>query len=370
VTIEATGALLVGPSEISVEQIMFESPGRGQVSVRMSAAGVCHTDLHIADSSDGWGRGFPLLLGHEGSGIVEEVGPEVDHIEMGDHVAVACRVPCGACALCLRGDPRRCHESSPAPSAGIHVSSGEQVTPALGVGLFADTVVVDAKAAVRIPDTFDLAQASILGCAVMTGVGAVTHTARVFPGATVAVVGCGGIGLSTLQGARIAGAARIVAIDVTPEKLHWAKTFGATDTIDASTEDPVARTMELTEGHGVDFSFEAVGIPSCVDQCLRMLALGGVATLIGVHARDSKVEIPIGGADGYMARTRSLLVSHGGDSIPQHDLPTLISLSNRGLLDIDRMITHRLRLDALSTGFDLMRESKAIRSIVQFDDES
>ncbi len=245
--------------------------------------------------------------------------------------------------------------------------SGERVTAALGVGLFADRVVVDAMAAVRIPETFDLTWASILGCAVMTGVGAVTNTARVFPGATVAVVGCGGIGLSTVQGARIAGAARIFGVDVTHEKLGWALALGATDAVDASNGDPSAWIIDQTGGRGVDFSFEAVGTPQCVDQCLRMLAPGGVATLIGVHERDSRLDVAIGGTDGFMARTSSLLVSHGGDSIPQHDLVTLVSLSNLGLLDLGDMITHQVRLSELVTGFDLMKASKSIRSIVNFE---
>lgn len=352
---------------MALEEVEFEDPSRGQIAVRMAAAGVCHTDLHILDSDDGWGKSFPLILGHEGSGVVEEVGPEVHRLEVGDHVAIACRVPCGSCPLCRRGDTRRCSASSPSPATIRTVPSAEPVTPPLGIGLFAERVVVDAGAAVRIQRSFPLDQAGILGCALMTGVGAATNTARVFPGATVAVMGCGGIGLAAVQGARVCGAARIVAVDVAPDKLEWARSLGATDTIDASGADPVAAVLGQTEGVGVDFAFEAVGSKTSVAQCLRMLTTGGVLTIIGVPPREAKLELALGGSDGIFAKTSTIMVSHGGDSLPQHDLPTLCRLSDQGLLDIKQMITHRVPLSNIDRGFELMKEAASIRAIVDFD---
>jgi S-(hydroxymethyl)mycothiol dehydrogenase len=366
-TFETAAALLTSPGEITVEAVEFDPPGQGQIAVRMAAAGVCHTDLHIRDSEDGWGRGFPLLLGHEGSGVVEQVGTGVTVVSPGDRVAIACRVPCGVCALCRRGDTRRCSASSPGAATLRTVDGGTTVTPALGVGLFAERVVVDAGAAVLLPSTFPLDQAAILGCALMTGFGAVINTAHVFPGASVAVVGCGGIGLSAIQGARAAGAGQIVAIDVAPVKLEWASKLGATDVVDASTEDPVESVLSLTKGAGVDFAFEAVGLPSCVDECVRMLATGGVVTIIGVPQPDTRLEVALGGEEGIFAKTSTVLVSHGGDSLPQHDLPTIWQLSAKGILDIEQMLSHRVALDDLDRGFQLMRNAESIRTIVDFD---
>ncbi len=364
--VRASAALLVSPGVVEVEEVDFSLVGPGQVEVRMAAAGICHTDLHIRDSPDGWGKSFPLLLGHEGSGIVVDAGDGV-LLEPGDHVAIACRVPCGSCALCRRGDARRCKNSAPRPARIQRSTDQSSVTPALGVGLFADTVVVDAMAAVKVDPLIPLDVAAILGCALMTGVGAVTNTARVFPGATVAVIGCGGIGLSVVLGALLAGASKVIAIDLVPSKLSWASRLGATDVIDSSEENPVDRVREITGGEGVDFAFEAVGLATCVEQGLAMLAYGGVATVIGVPPRNHEVTFPLGGPSGFLANTNSLLVTHGGDSLPQHDLDVFASLILQGRLDVAKMISHRISLEDLDEGFQMMKAGESVRAVVVLD---
>ncbi len=361
--VRASAALLVSPGVVEFEEIDFPSVGPGQVEVRMAAAGICHTDLHIRDSADGWGRSFPLLLGHEGSGVVVGTGEGVS-LQIGDHVAIACRVPCGVCELCRRGDARRCRASAPHAAEIRRSEDQTSVTPALGVGLFADTVVVDAMAAVKMDPKIPLDVAAVLGCALMTGVGAVTNTARVFPGATVAVIGCGGIGLSVVLGAILAGASQIIAIDVVASKLGWAETMGATHVVDSSKDNPVDAVRRITGGAGVDFAFEAVGLAACVEQCLAMLSYGGVATVIGVPPPDQQITFPLGGPAGFLSNTNSLLVTHGGDSLPQHDLIVFASLILQGRLDVAKMVSHRIKLTELDEGFEMMRSGESVRAVV------
>ena len=365
--VRATAAILTSPGTIELDSVEFDGPNTGQVEVAMVAAGICHTDLHITDSDDGWGRPFPMLLGHEGSGVVVHAGNDVTALSAGDHVAIACRVPCGKCALCLRGDPRRCMASAAAPASIRRLSDDSTVSPALGVGLFADRVVVDARSAVKMDKSVPLDVAGVFGCALMTGIGAVVNTARVFPGATVVVIGCGGIGLSVVQGAVLAGARLVVAVDVVSKKLKWAEMLGATHTVNGAEADAVAAVRSITDDRGVDFAFEAVGSPVCVDQCLRMLAYGGVATVIGVPQPGDHVDVALGGPSGLFANTSSLLVTHGGDSLPQHDLKVFGQLLSQGRLPVEKMITHRIPLSDFDLGFEMMRAGESIRTIVSFD---
>ena len=253
----AKAALLEAPGRLEVDEIAFGGPDSGQILVRMQAAGVCHTDKHLHDSHDGWGRPFPMLLGHEGAGVVEEVGAGVDGFEVGDHVAIGCRVPCGSCAQCRRGFTRLCQSSSARMPVIERASNRQSILSPVGIGLFSELVPVDARAAVVMDKDLPMGMLGLLGCAVMTGVGAVFNTARVWSGARVAVVGCGGIGLAAVQGARAANARQIIAVDLTEQKLSWARKLGATDTVNASQQDPVPAVRSLTDGVGVDFSFEA-----------------------------------------------------------------------------------------------------------------
>ncbi len=363
---ETTAAILAAPGRLAIERITFQGPGPGQILLRMVAAGVCHTDMHFHDSPDGRGNEFPMILGHEGSGIVEAVGEGVTHLQAGDQAAVGCRVPCGVCSMCRRGDTRRCRASSPQAPDITLVGDGTAVNTPIGIGLFAELIPVDAAAAVRIDPVIPVDKVGVLGCAVMTGTGAVLHAAQVWPGAAVAVIGCGGIGLAAVQGAAAANADKVIAVDVTEQKLEWAKKLGATHTIDASTEDVVEEARQITDGDGVDFSFEAVGKPACVEQAMAMLAYGGTATIIGVPPPGAAVSIPVGGPEGMFSRTTTLTVTHGGDGLPAFDLPLFAQMYRDGKLDLDTMITHEVPLDRMEEGFDHMRAADAIRTIVRF----
>ena len=363
---QTRAALLAAPGQLAVEEVTFEGPAPGQVLLRMAAAGVCHTDMHVYDSPDGRGWDFPMILGHEGSGVVEAVGEGVNHLQVGDNAAVGCRVPCGSCAMCQRGDTRRCMASS-AISPSIQLAKdGSAVNVPMGIGLFADLIPVDAAAAVRIEPDIPVEKLGTLGCAVMTGAGAVLHSARVWPGATVAVIGCGGIGLAAIQGAAAANADKVIAVDLNEQKLEWARRLGATHTVNATESDTVTEIRSLTNDQGVDFSFEAVGSSATVEQAMAMLAYGGTATMIGFPPEGSSVTLPIGGPNGMFRTTTTLTVTHGGDGLPMFDLPLFAQMYRDGRLDLDTMVSHEVSLENLGEGFDHMRASDSIRTIVRF----
>lgn len=364
---EARGALLNAPGEpLSVDEIELEPPGPGEVQVRLAASGVCHTDLHVKETG-GWGMPLPVLLGHEGAGYVEEVGEGVTDLVPGDPVVLAWRAPCGRCPACLRGEPRRCRSPLRAKRRLRRKRDGALVSQALLCGTFATRTIVHGKAAVKMPHELRLEKACLIGCAVATGVGAVLHTSPAWPASRVAVIGCGGVGLSVVQGARLAGAAQIIAVDVTPTKLEWARSFGATDAVHAGEQDPVAAVRELTGGDGVDFAYEAVGRPDCLEQAVRMLAHGGTATLIGVPKPGARVTLDLADAElGLFPNRASLRVSHGGDHLPAEDFPVLARLYLEGKLDLDRMVTREIGLEEVEDAFREMEHGNVIRSVIRF----
>ena len=256
-----------------VRDILIDSPGPNEVLIRIVASGVCHTDLTVK-VLNGNGMKFPIVLGHEGAGIVEEVGPGVTHLQVGDPVVIAYRAPCEQCPACRRGDPRRCYMAL-RPGPRIHRASDRAVcSQVLRCGTFATHTVVHAKAAIKMPAAMPLDKACLLACGVITGVGATLNTTPVARGSRVAVIGCGGVGLSVIQGARIAGASQVIAVDVNPTKLKWAKDFGATHLVNAKEVDAVTEVRRLTEDGwdgGVEYAFEATGIPMCTEQAVKML---------------------------------------------------------------------------------------------------
>jgi S-(hydroxymethyl)mycothiol dehydrogenase len=358
------GALLNAPGEpVAVEELALDAPGPGEVRVRLTAAGVCHTDLHVVETG-GWGMPLPVLLGHEGAAVVEELGEGVTGLAPGDPVVLAWRSPCGACAACGRGDPRRCRTPRRARRRIARVRDGERVTQTLLVGAFATRTNVHAEAAVKVPAELPAEQACLIGCAVATGVGSVLETSRPWPGATVAVIGCGAVGLSAVQGARLAGAARIVAVDVAPRKLEWALGFGATDAVDAAAGDAAATVRELTDGEGVDFAYEAVGRPGTVEQAVRMLAHAGTATLIGVPKPEQRVSFDLEGE--LFARRATIRVSHGGDQLPAEDFPRLARLALEGELDLAGMVTRTIGLDGVGEALHDLAGGEVIRSVIRF----
>jgi Zn-dependent alcohol dehydrogenase len=334
-----SGVVLRAPGEVALEEIVVDLPQAGEVRVRIEATGVCHTDLHVIEEN-GWGHRFPVLLGHEGAGTVEDVGDGVDTVAPGDRVVIGWKTACGICAPCLRGDPRHCRKPPGAPGR-LHRADGADLMPVLRTGTFATRTVVPAVAVARIPDELPVEQACLLGCAVATGVMSAIETAKVWPGARVAVIGCGAVGLSAIQGARIAGAAEIRAIDLDERKLEQALQFGATD---------------LGEGP-VDFAFDVVGRRSTFELALK---LAQTVVLIGLSPAGELAEVELPAL--FNKRTR-FIVSHGGDHLPE-DFPRLAQWAVDGRLDLAGMVTRTAPLAEWSEAFDAMRGGDVIRTVL------
>jgi S-(hydroxymethyl)mycothiol dehydrogenase len=364
---EARGALLNAPGEpISVEPIVLDPPGPGEVQVRVEASGVCHSDLHVKETN-GWVYPFPILLGHEAAGVIEEAGEGVTDLAAGDRVVVAWSVPCGDCPECRRGIPRRCRGQVGAAGRLHRGSDGQPLRAMLNTGTFADRTVVDARQAIKIPEGLPAEQACLIGCGVVTGVGAVLTTSPAWPGSNVVVIGCGGVGLSAVQGARIAEAGRIIAVDLDERKLDWAKRFGATDVVQAGEQDPVVAVWELT-GKGADFVYDIVGRGETLASAERMLGYNGVATLVGIPAPGQEAAIPLddGRGSGFFLKRGTLTVSFGGDQLPSEDFPRLAQYALDGKLDLGAMVSQTLGLDDVEAAFEEMRAGHVIRSVVTF----
>jgi S-(hydroxymethyl)mycothiol dehydrogenase len=306
------------------------------------------------------GNDFPYLLGHEGAGIVEAVGPGVRSPAVGDFVILAWRAPCGRCRFCALGSPNLCADSLNAqPRMRTH--DGLTLTPALGIGTFCTHTLVAAEQAVPVPPSVPAAQACLIGCGVMTGVGAAFYAANVRRGSTVAVFGCGGVGVSVIQGARLAQARQIIGVDVAENKLSWAREFGATDTVDARNSDPVERIHELTGGLGVDYSFESAGLPATLAEALWSRDLAGTCVMIGVHGPGSTLELPL---QRFFGLGGSLRVSWYGDCLPSRDFPLLCDLYLKGRLMLDEVVTKRITLGDIEQAIDDIHSGQVLRSVI------
>lgn len=343
-----------------LEEILIEEPGPGEVLVRIQASGVCHTDLMYKEGkiSDD----FPYLLGHEGAGIVEAVGEGVTTLAIGDYVVLAWRAPCEHCRFCLLGQPNLCSASLNAEPRMTAKSDGQALSPALGIGTFCTHTVVAAKQAIPVPKECPPSQACLIGCGVMTGVGAALYTAGVRRGSTVAVYGCGGVGCSVIMGSRLARAGKIIAVDIAQNKLDWARQFGATDLVDASKTDPVEAIKSLTGGNGVDYSFEAVGSPNTLLQALWSRDLAGTCTLIGVPDPSMVMELPM---LQFFGLGGSLRVSWYGDCLPSRDFPLLADWYRSGDLDLDRLVTREIGLEDTEAAFEAMHRGETLRSVIR-----
>jgi S-(hydroxymethyl)mycothiol dehydrogenase len=368
--IEGLGAIVErsgGP--VRVEPIRVQAPGPGEVRVQLAASGVCHSD-HWAIANGNWGAPFPMLLGHEGAGVVLDVGAGVEAVDPGDLVLLAWAVPCGTCRACRRDAPRKCAHAWSQPARICVARTGEPLQGTLSLGTLATHTVVHAAQVIPVRRGADLSRFCLLGCGVSTGVGAAVNTAGVWPGATVAVVGLGGIGLSALQGSRIAGAARIIAVDLVPAKLEWARAMGATDTVDASAGDAVAAVRALTDGEGVDVAFEATGVPHVVGEAVAMLRQAGVAVAIGVPPPGSSVTLnwSIGPSAAYPNKT-SLLVTDGGDALYE-DFATWLGWAVEGSLDLDAMVSREGRLTEadINEAFRAMLAGEVVRTVIRIDE--
>jgi Zn-dependent alcohol dehydrogenase len=337
------GVVLSSPRRVALEEIRVDAPQAGEVLVRIEATGVCHSDQHVIDE-DGWGHPFPVLLGHEGAGTVVGVGADVVAVSEGDRVVLGWKAACGDCAPCLRGAPRRCRKP-PAATGRLHRADGTVLTPVLRTGTFATHTVVPSAAVVRVPPELPFEQACLIGCAVATGVMSVLETAKVWAGARVAVIGCGAVGLSAVQGARIAGASEIRALDLDPRKREQARRFGAT----------------VDEPGPVDFVFDVVGRRSTVEQGLSLLVSGGTYVLVGLSPGGERAELDL---PGLFAKRTSIVVSHGGDYLPQEDFPRLAALALDGSLDLAGMVTRTAPLETWSEALDAMRSGDVIRTVL------
>jgi S-(hydroxymethyl)mycothiol dehydrogenase len=358
--ITARGVIAYKPGEPGViEDFLVPHPGPGEALVRILASGVCHTDLSAKNGVFGTDY-FPFLLGHEGAGIVEEVGDDVSNVAAGDFVILAWRAPCGECRFCRVGKPHLCAASLNATQK-MTTMDGTVLTPILGIGTFCTHTLVHAKQCIKVSNELPPEQMSLIGCGVMTGVGAALYTADVQPGQSVAVIGCGGVGDSVIMGAKLAGATTIIAVDVDPRKLEWAKGFGATHTVNPKDGDPVAAIKEITGGFGVNASFEAVGKPETLLTALWARDLAGTCVIIGVAGQDAMVELPFA---KFFDLGGALKVSWYGDCLPTRDFPMLTDLYLQGRLPLDAFVSETIALDDVEAAFGRMASGDVLRSVV------
>lgn len=344
----------------AVEELTIEPIGKREVLVRILACGLCHSDLYVLET-EGWGMRFPILLGHEGAGVVEEVGRDVTSVAPGDRVVVAWRAPCGECPQCRRGDSRRCSSQLRAKRRLHRAADDALLTPVLRCGTLADHAVVHEACAVKVPEELPVEQAALLACGFSTGAGAALWATPVREGSSVAVIGCGGVGLAVVQGALLAGAERIVAVDVAPEKLEPATELGATDVVDATAGDPVEAVRELTGGRGVEFAFSAIGAETGLAQAIRMCAYAGTATLVGMPLPGAKLEIDLY-ADMFGPKP-TIAVTHGGDTIPQEDFPFLAQAALEGRIDLGRFVTSTISLEEVPERLARIGQNGEIRTV-------
>lgn len=352
---------------LSVEEVELDPPGHGEVLVKVAAAGLCHSDLSVINGDRP--RPTPMVLGHEAAGVVEEVGPGVDDLAKGDHVIMVFVPSCGHCPPCAEGRPALCEPGAVANTAGTLLSGarrlhrdGNDVHHHIGVSAFAEYATVSRRSLVKIERELPLDQAALFGCAVLTGVGAVINTARLPVGASVAVVGLGGVGLSSLLGAVAAGARRIVAVDLSDEKLGLARQLGATDTVNAGSPDAANNVREVTKG-GVEFSFEMAGSARAMELAYKITKRGGTTVTAGLPPPDATLPLPL---VNLVAEERTVKGSYIGTCVPSRDVPRLIELYRRGRLPVDRLMSGRLALDDINIGFDRLAEGKAVRQVVVF----
>ena len=357
-------AVLHAPRQaMTIENVSIEKPGRREVLVRTAAAGLCHSDLHFIEGS--YPTPVPAVLGHESAGVVEAVGEDVTYLKPGDHVISCLSMFCGHCEFCLSGHLSICQDPSvkPAPGKARRLNwKGEHMNQFLNLSSFAEQMVVHEHALVKVRDDMPLDLASLIGCSVITGYGAVVHTARIEPGSTVAIFGAGGIGLATINAAVIAGAGRIIAIDKDPFKLNLAKRFGATDVVDANEGDVVKRIVEMTGG-GVQYSFECIGLKITAEQSFSCLRSGGCATLIGMIPVGTRIELH--GVD--FLRERRIQGSMMGSNRFRTDMPRLIEFFMQGKLHLNEMISARIKLEDINEGFAALKAGGIARNVIVFD---
>ncbi|MFE2159802.1 S-(hydroxymethyl)mycothiol dehydrogenase [Streptomyces lydicus] len=358
---EVRGVIAPGKNEpVRVETILVPDPGPGEAVVKVQACGVCHTDLHYKQG--GINDDFPFLLGHEASGVVESVGAGVTEIAPGDFVVLNWRAVCGQCRACRRGRPQYCFDTHNAEQK-MTLKDGTELTPALGIGAFADKTLVAAGQCTKVDPEVSPAVAGLLGCGVMAGIGAALNTGRVGRGDAVAVIGCGGVGDAAVVGSYLAGASKIIAVDIDDRKLTTARSMGATHTVNSRTTDPVEAIRELTGGFGADVVIDAVGRPETYRQAFYARDLAGTVVLVGVPTPEMTLELSLLDVFG---RGGALKSSWYGDCLPSRDFPMLIDLHQQGRIDLAAFVTETIGIDDVEKAFERMHAGDVLRSVVTF----
>jgi S-(hydroxymethyl)mycothiol dehydrogenase len=343
---------------VSLETIVVPDPGPGEAVVRVQACGVCHTDLHYREG--GINDDFPFLLGHEAAGVVESVGPEVNEVSPGDFVVLNWRAVCGQCRSCRRGRPWYCFSTHNAKQK-MTLADGTELSPALGIGAFADKTLVAAGQCTKVNPAARPEAAGLLGCGVMAGLGAAMFTGNVGLGDSVAVFGCGGVGCAAVAGAKLAGADTIIGVDLDPRKLELARSFGATHTVDAGTTDAVEAVKAATGGNGADVCIEAVGHPAVLQQAFLARDLAGTLVQVGVPTPDMRIDLPM---IEFFGRGGALKPSWYGDCLPSRDFPVLVEHYLAGRLDLDGFVSETIGIDDVEAAFGRMQRGEVLRSVV------
>jgi NDMA-dependent alcohol dehydrogenase len=347
-----------------VEEITIDPPKAGEVKVRMAATAICHSDIHILRGE--WGGKVPVVAGHEAAGIIEEVGPGVTRVKPGDPVVVSLLRSCGRCFYCTTGAPHICEgDYALNTETRLHTLRGEPIEQGIRTAAFAEYAVVDQSQVVVVPDDMPLDRAALLACGVITGLGAVVNTAKVEPNSSVVVIGTGGVGLNAIQGAALAGAYPIIAIDLLDNKLDAARAFGATHVINATQVDsPQAAVKELTSGRGADYVFVAVGSPKAVSQGFNMIRREGTVVVVGIPEVDATVSLPV--SDFIFGGPRRIMGSAMGSTRLSVDVPRLVALYQHGRLKLDELITARYPLEQINEAIAAVEDGKALRNVIMF----
>lgn len=347
---------------LTIEEVEIASPQAGEIKVRMAACAICHSDIHYIEGA--WGGTLPAVYGHEAAGVVEETGPGVTHLEPGDHVVVTLIRSCGHCPSCAEGVPVFCETVFPLDrQSPLRSARGETLAHGMRTGAFAEYVVVDASQAVAIPEDVPLDSASLIACGVITGLGAVVNTARVRAGNSVVVIGAGGVGLNSVQGAALAGASPIIAVDLSPTKLEAARRFGATHTIDAGCQDVAERVAEFTGGRRAEYVFVAVGAKAAIEQAFGLMKRNGNVVIVGMPASGVTTAFDPSSLAAYGQR---ILGSKMGSARIQIDVPKLIELYRQDRLKLDELITGRYPLDRINDAIASAKQGQALRNVIVF----
>ncbi len=346
-----------------IENLELDAPQAGEVRVRIAACAICHSDIIYMDG--GWGGEVPAVYGHEAAGVVEEIGPGVSLVKPGDHVVVTLIRSCGHCYYCAQGDPHICETRFPLDfNSPLHGDGGEKIVHGLRTGAFAEQVVVDASQVVAIPDTVPLDSASLLACGVITGLGAVVNTAKVPPASSVVVVGTGGVGLNSVQGAALSGAKTIIALDLADAKLAAAQAFGATHGINTANENALATIQSLTGGRGADYVFVTVGSTAAIEQSVDFARRGGTVCIVGMPPSGAMAAFE---AVNIADSGKKLIGSKMGSTRLQTDMPGLVELYHQGRLKLDELVSNRYPLERINDAIDSVRRGDALRNVIVFE---